>query len=1043
MRNMVKFKEAGDQQGVLGIFFVRKKSGQLRLIFDTRKMNLDFRDPPKTDLPSADAFTRVETPVNEEFYIGSGDLANAFYTLSVPQDLAERFTLPTIEASMIEPNLAAQLGVQSGGQVLPYLTILPMGWSWALHFCQMVLSHAIQRAGFVDRQIIGDKRCGVQLNGGEDIAVAGYVDNYGVIGTSPTAVNQGLARISEKLRDLGLTVHEEEEASSNGTFVGLHFDGKTGFLSIAPQRLCNIKKAIDELLSQQFCSGRALQLLIGHCTWAMMTRREGLSILNSTYAFIHQHGLNSARLWPSVRQELQWIGALLPLFRIKLNCGWSADVTASDSSPFGVGVCSRQLDLDTISNLGSQCERWRFRFEDAVQARKHALLATGGNEPAVEGSSDTDQSFSSFIIDQGFNEIPDHLLISKDWTVVWSRPWKFRANILNTEARALLWSVEHLLRANRNLSKRLLCFSDNMPLVLGCVKGRAKSHHLVRPLRHIAALCLATGSKVCPRWVVSERNVADRPSRAIGAWQAAGLDRWWSDIYHSNILDTSDNIDQHQYVKNSRKTREKTEKASAEVPTVCGTPRDDIPGIKEYPRADYEGLSDKNGKIHKLDSNAAAGSILFPPPGLSSGGIHSGVVQSGKGHRRWDQSACCGEVFQPGPRKARNRVLAKNCQSTQRLELGVAGTATVASSNRGPRCHPGVYVSTESPPTSTSIISAVHDLHETWRMFQPQGKADHPPSADSWKQIQPFCHLVASNGRQSTWKDRPVRRFSDGRQRCLDLPSASFIDLPKGPQLDSLGPTAQPPRRRICQSPDCPWSGSSQQLPVHLATWRCDARHFNQASHSSRGQTAGSLERRLLPEKVCQDGSPANRVSQSSHGHPQLRVVHSPTPPRDSCTQNQGGRIQTWNPNITRRMSKKAKALPKINLKNSGAELLKKAFRKALAESWNGSRKVFLDLFCGDAGVSKKLRNLGFAVVSVDIVIHPSFDLCDPSVFKVIEGWIRGGCIHAVWLATPCTTWSRARHGPIGSSWGPLRDNQHIFGLPGLSSGDRQKILNG
>ena len=141
-RNMVKFKPAEGEEGVLGIFFVAKKSGQLRLIFDTRKMNQEFKEPPKTDLPSADAFTRLECATNKEFYIGSGDLANAFYTLAVPPDLAEKFTLPSIKASHLEAGLAEKFGIRSDAQVLPYLTILPMGWSWALHFCQMVVSHA-------------------------------------------------------------------------------------------------------------------------------------------------------------------------------------------------------------------------------------------------------------------------------------------------------------------------------------------------------------------------------------------------------------------------------------------------------------------------------------------------------------------------------------------------------------------------------------------------------------------------------------------------------------------------------------------------------------------------------------------------------------------------------------------------------------------------------------------------------------------------------------------------------------------------------------
>lgn len=55
----------------------------------------------------------------------------------------------------------------------------------------------------------------------------------------------------------------------------------------------------------------------------------------------------------------------------------------------------------------------------------------------------------------------------------------------------------------------------------------------------------------------------------------------------------------------------------------------------------------------------------------------------------------------------------------------------------------------------------------------------------------------------------------------------------------------------------------------------------------------------------------------------------------------------------------------------------------------------------------------------------------------------QGACIHGVWLATPCTSWSRARHGPIGSVWGTLRDNNHLFGLAGLSSKDREKIQLG
>ena len=79
-----------------------------------------------------------------------------------------------------------------------------------------------------------------------------------------------------------------------------------------------------------------------------MTRREGVSLLHQSYSFRHKHLDENVRLWPSVRKELSCISSLLPLFRMKLNCGWGDDVMASDSSPWGAGACSRKLNVATV-----------------------------------------------------------------------------------------------------------------------------------------------------------------------------------------------------------------------------------------------------------------------------------------------------------------------------------------------------------------------------------------------------------------------------------------------------------------------------------------------------------------------------------------------------------------------------------------------------------------------------------------------------------------------------------------------------------------------
>ena len=1052
-RNMVKFRPAHGKEGILGIFFVKKKSGQLRLIFDTRKMNKLFIDPPKTDLPSADAFTRLETPEGQEFLIGSGDLANAFYTLAVPPDLAEHFTLPVIKAGTLREYVSGLEHYTPDTQLLPYLTILPMGWSWALHFCQSVLMHAIRSSGIEERQIIGDKRGNVCLVDDNDIAVAGYVDNFGIIGTNAAIINQGLGRISERLRALGLTVHEEEEAQHTGQFVGLHFNGHTGFVSISPKRLRNIKVAIDELLQQQWCSGRTLQLLTGHITWAMMARREGLSILSSTYAFINQLGSQKGRLWPAVRKELGWVSSLLPLFRMRISCGWANDITASDSSTWGLGVCCRKLDKDVVKQIGGQTERWRFRFQDAMQARKRALedscnsLEHHKNECISQAASLSERpspphghSTSAFIVDQGFHDIPIDVLNPKDWQVVWSRPWKYRANILNTEARALTWSIEHLLRANRCINKRLLCLSDNMPLVLGCGKGRARSGHLLAPLRRIAALCLSTGSKVSTRWVVSEHNVADKPSRSVSAWQAAGLDRWWTDFvkdvdgFHSAA--TCD-ADAWSFQAPGKASCESSE----EISPIHGPTRNDLSRNKKRQRSHNERLSDSAGPVQGLDSKVSTATGLARESGFGSCRIHSGLVRPGQEDRRWHQDSCGHQILPPKLGQTDGRNSSKNSSSSQRLEPSITEPTTSSSTVGGPRSSDRISGHTGDASTRAAALPSVCDVHETWRMFQPTCQADGCTSTDSGGPLHVFCHSTPSLGGQGPWKDRCVRRVSGAGQRCLDVSTPYSVGNGENGNRCDLGSASQRPCRPVCKGIGGPQLDTPQQLSLHPEARRCHSRHSHTKTVNDGSEAKGTLGLGFIPQKVCEAGSPTDRVSQSSHRCQKLRVRDHSVASQNFNKENGSTPNPSWNFNITKRMFKKEKAKPVRNM--TAVQLLKQAFRRALKESLHGSKKVFLDLFCGDGGISRKLRGKGFGVVSIDIGIHPFFDLTDPNILRLIEGWIRGGCISGIWLATPCTSWSRASHGPVGSSWGPLRSRDHLFGFPGLCVGDQLKILLG
>eukprot|EP00973_Karenia_brevis_P012003 1630383-Karenia_brevis.AAC.1 len=96
---MVRYRVAQDfEKPALGIFFVAKKSGGIRIIFDTRILNCSFIDPPSTALPSAAAFANIETDPQREFFFASADIRNCFYSLAVPHEMSDMSTLQGCQA---------------------------------------------------------------------------------------------------------------------------------------------------------------------------------------------------------------------------------------------------------------------------------------------------------------------------------------------------------------------------------------------------------------------------------------------------------------------------------------------------------------------------------------------------------------------------------------------------------------------------------------------------------------------------------------------------------------------------------------------------------------------------------------------------------------------------------------------------------------------------------------------------------------------------------------------------------------------------------
>ena len=144
-RNVISLQEKRDQN--VGIFFVSKKDSSLRLIFDTRGINLLFKEPSKTVLPTAGTWGRLETPRGGGFYLAQADVQAAFYRMALPRGMEVLFVLPPVLTSLI-PGLSKEKRAALGKECSPCMAPLPMGWAWALFFCQAAVEggRATERA---------------------------------------------------------------------------------------------------------------------------------------------------------------------------------------------------------------------------------------------------------------------------------------------------------------------------------------------------------------------------------------------------------------------------------------------------------------------------------------------------------------------------------------------------------------------------------------------------------------------------------------------------------------------------------------------------------------------------------------------------------------------------------------------------------------------------------------------------------------------------------------------------------------------------------
>ena len=307
---------------------------------------------------------------------------------------------------------------------------------------------------------------------------AAYIDDCILIGTDPVHIRALQQQYLHVVAHFGIPAKPSKVVPPTCTPVeclGFEFDGLSHTVGVSVSKLRHLIFTTEYLIARGFCTGLELAELIGRWSWAILAKRPAFAAFNSVYIFIQKAGRRHFDLWPSVIRELHLIIGLAPLLYTRINSDWFRRCVATDASQAGMGVVSTSIP--------------------------------DSRAVAFAGLSAATADFAS--------------LHSLPWATIVSSPWRVASNtgpehINVLELRAITTAMRWVLSSPSSIGRRVLVFTDSTVAALAISKGRSSSFQILRRLRYLSSLILASGLQLFCRWLPSELNPADGPSRAFG-----------------------------------------------------------------------------------------------------------------------------------------------------------------------------------------------------------------------------------------------------------------------------------------------------------------------------------------------------------------------------------------------------------------------------------------------------------------------------------------------------------------------------------------------
>eukprot|EP00435_Cladocopium_sp_Y103_P054971 s63_g18.t1 len=304
-------------------------------------------------LPYIGQLSGILLEEHESLYLESEDLQSAFNLFAVPDRWLGFFSY----SKKVD---GAALGLQSGVQVRPALSVVPMGWHSAVGLVQQAVRDLIFNKSQIPRALSAEK--GRPLPPGKNFVVV-YLDNYDEIEIIRT-MDVDLSKQGVEMTDhhkkfveacdaAGLPRNEGKQLihAFAGAMQGGEFDGRRGILKLGPDKLRNYIQLSLALLARRSWGEFPLRHWTGKTAFLATFRRSLFSGLGCIFNLIEKARSGEVTPTMAAADEVMVLCCLSPMGQTNLRATLSGEISCTDASPSGGGSGSASKFVEEVPGV--------------------------------------------------------------------------------------------------------------------------------------------------------------------------------------------------------------------------------------------------------------------------------------------------------------------------------------------------------------------------------------------------------------------------------------------------------------------------------------------------------------------------------------------------------------------------------------------------------------------------------------------------------------------------------------------------------------------